>query len=620
MELGQPWALVALLSVPAILALYMLRPRRRSVDVPALALWQEALRERERGLGLRRLLRNLALLLLLAAALASALALAVPRWLQPVSEQRDAVVVLDVSASMQATDGGDSRFRRAREQARRFIDGLPDGARVLLVATGRHARLRSGFEADRALTHRLLDAERATDEVGRPRRALTLALSLLRSRGAGEVHFFTDAGFDDDQHPGSTSIVYHVVEGGGDPPRNVAITHFDFRAEPGRERGAQVLLGLRNYTAGAVQIPARVTLDGQTLFDGPVSVAAEGRRTLVLPYDGRALGVARARIDARDDLAADDRAFAARNVEDALRVAVVGVPDVYLDSVLRAVPRLDYTRHEKPSPEALAELARRNDVVVVNGIALPALPPGRFLLLDSLPPSLPLEDGGRVDVTRIDSIGNSALVQGVDLAPVQIRAARSVRVRQASPGVQPLFGSGERHLAAAVLDGQRRIVYLGFDLTRTDLPLQPAFPLFFARVLDWLRPPENPQHRTQIAAGEPYLIRVPATQPSLIMRTPSGDAASHALRDGALRFEDTAAAGIYRYTVGGVRRYFAVNLTDSAESDLRRRAALPSPPAASDATRPARASQPLWPWLCMAALLLLTLEWLLRSLNSRAER
>ena len=102
MQFAQPLGLLALISIPVIVLLHLLRPRRRTITVSSTALWAEALRERQRGLGLQKLFRNLSLVLLVLAALIASLALAEPRWLTESTEYHDIVIVVDTSASMRA--------------------------------------------------------------------------------------------------------------------------------------------------------------------------------------------------------------------------------------------------------------------------------------------------------------------------------------------------------------------------------------------------------------------------------------------------------------------------------------------------------------------------------------
>src|SRR5688572_5543335 len=191
-EFAYPVALLSLLAIPLILVLYLLRPKRRRVVLSTTALWRAALKDREHGLGLRRLLANASLLLLLASALALGLALAGPQWLTRASESADTVLVLDVSASMKTRSGGGrTRFDEALAEAAGIVDGLPRDGRMLVMTSGRKARLRTGFEPDRGALRHVLSQLRAGDEAGRPREALALALSLLRDREQGRIYFLT---------------------------------------------------------------------------------------------------------------------------------------------------------------------------------------------------------------------------------------------------------------------------------------------------------------------------------------------------------------------------------------------------------------------------------------------
>jgi hypothetical protein len=96
----------------------------------------------------------------------------------------------------------------------------------------------------------------------------------------------------------------------------------------------------------------------------------------------------------------------------------------------------------------------------------------------------------------------------------------------------------------------------------------------------------------------------------VIVRTPSGGAATLEAKNGVVLFDGTSQAGIYRYTAGDAERYFAVSLSDARESDVDNRW---KPGEGRDGTQAAGAAAqalvPLWPWLLVLALALLTLEW-----------
>ena len=608
-QFAYPLALVSLVSIPVILVLHLLRPRPRRVVVSTTSLWQEALRDRERGLGLRKLLRDVSLLLLLLIALALGLALAGPQWLTQSGERADTVLVLDVSASMKSRSGlATTRFDQALAVAQDIVNGLPRDGRMLVMTSGRRALLKSGFETDRVALRRVLSQISPADEAGRPRDALALALSLMRGREQGRIYFITDGAFDAEAASGSPQVVFRIV---GKPARNVAITRFDIRQERASDERFQVLMTVRNYTDAPVVVPASASLDGRSLFSRSLELKANEQQTMVLPFSGRALGQAVARIQVDDDLAVDNQAFAVMNADDPLNVLLFTPGNMYLESVLEALPGVNLVKRDEAPGEDIARLARIHDVVVFDGVPAPRLPPGNFLVINtSVPPGLPFADAGVVARPDIAGRGSSALMRDLDLTAVRVAEARRVQIVSEVPGLQRLFWSRETELALAFIAGDVKLVYLGFDLSQSNFALQVAFPLFFSQSLEWLRPRGRGFASTHIAPGSSHSIPAPAGATQMIARTPSGHAATLEVKDGSALFDATGEAGIYQYSVGAATRHFAVSLGDARESDVNNRW---QPEALPDEARTVRAGAqtlvPLMPYLLALALVLLALEW-----------
>jgi hypothetical protein len=87
--------------------------------------------------------------------------------------------------------------------------------------------------------------------------------------------------------------------------------------------------------------------------------------------------------------------------------------------------------------------------------------------------------------------------------------------RSSKQSVTPLIVSGER--------GGRRVVWCGFDLRETDLPLRVAFPIFITNVLHWLTAPRGAagtQEGTPLRAGQPVPLNVPAGTKEIIVTAP----------------------------------------------------------------------------------------------------
>jgi hypothetical protein len=108
---------LGLLALP-ILLLYMLKLRRRRVEISSIFLWQMLLRDRQANTPWQKLRRNL--LLFLQLIILASLVLALSRPAIPVTSitTGSLIVVWDASASMNAVDDTISRFEASRTAIR----------------------------------------------------------------------------------------------------------------------------------------------------------------------------------------------------------------------------------------------------------------------------------------------------------------------------------------------------------------------------------------------------------------------------------------------------------------------------------------------------------------------
>src|SRR5206468_10593593 len=125
----------------ALILLYLLKVRRRETEVSSTYIWRQLVRDVAAHEPFQKL--RLSPLLVVQFLLLAALVLAFARPALPVLAQESefAVVVVDASASMQASDVAPSRFRAAMGQARELLQRLPEGSSFTLIEAGRRPRV-----------------------------------------------------------------------------------------------------------------------------------------------------------------------------------------------------------------------------------------------------------------------------------------------------------------------------------------------------------------------------------------------------------------------------------------------------------------------------------------------
>src|SRR4051812_18038792 len=172
--------------------LYLLKLRRRPVAVAFAPLWHRVLGDRDASRLFSKLRRwlSLALQLLLIALLA--LALGDPRPTNALGSGRHLVLLIDTSASMQATDEKPTRLDAAKDAARRLVRGLGGSDRALVVAMDAVPVPLSTMSDDTTELLVAVDRARANDTRADLGRALELAADALRGLSNGEVVVLSD--------------------------------------------------------------------------------------------------------------------------------------------------------------------------------------------------------------------------------------------------------------------------------------------------------------------------------------------------------------------------------------------------------------------------------------------
>src|SRR5512146_99730 len=188
-----PLALVGLVFVPAVVAMYLLKLRRDEAVVPSTLLWQRLVADVEANAPWQRLRRSLLLLLQLLLVLLLAVLAARPFLERPAGLAGDVVVVIDTSASMAATDVPPSRLAEAKRKVLDALHDLPANGTVSVIAAGRTARVVVNGTTDLGRVRAAIDGIAVTPATGDRGDALNLADALAARAGDADILVATDA-------------------------------------------------------------------------------------------------------------------------------------------------------------------------------------------------------------------------------------------------------------------------------------------------------------------------------------------------------------------------------------------------------------------------------------------
>lgn len=606
---GVPYALLLVFgAIPLILFLHSLRPKGLKIGTTTLFLWERVLKERALATRLGWLFRkNLLLILQILAVCLLIAALADPSLLHFGAPSGDMVVVVDLSASMKAGRGSETRFEAARKEFLSLIDQMGSAQKMMVIGAGPQTRLIVPFTADK---RRLREAGRnltATDASGRVKEAILFAHAFLKRDSADRVILISDGAFTgaEEFSREAAHLRFVKVDGGQD---NVGIVGFEVRRLPDRATQYEVMVHLKNFTAKTVRVPLILTLGEQTLVQDTIEIPADGRRVLIYPLEGTLTGTLLARLEIKDDFATDNRAYLALSDAPELRLLYVGPGNPFLSNLLRFFPHVQVTAVERwestaPQPES------RYDVVIFDRVAAPALTHGNFILINTVAPNLPLQLQGKVRNPRITSpVIKHPITEGVTLGDLHVEEA--ARVAATSDGVV-LARSAESPLLLALERGKLRLLFIGFDLMASDLPLRVAFPVLFHNTLEWFHPKRLEFPAQNVQAATPFILRLPASDGNVEVTSPEGKKQRLEAATSPLLFADTMQVGLYNYKSPSREGLFAVNLFDESESSIASRVNLSSAKAGDGESRSIAAGDSrfsLWPMLLAGVLIVLAAE------------
>jgi Ca-activated chloride channel homolog len=613
-----PIGLLALLTLPLIVLLHLIRERRRRMVVPSLLLW-ELLPQRQDAQRRRRLPLTWLLLLHLLIVALLALALGQPRWLANLfGAERHIVLVLDLSTSMAANDpalGGAARLDAARSRAQALIGELGDRDTVALVTAGPQAQVvvppapAGTLAAAQALETLVVEGNGADIEG-----AILLAQAALEDQPTGEVIVLTDGALPDlaadlAEQIQPFPVRWEVLGGSLD---NRAVVTLAARPRGGASAGGAMQLYARvaNYGANPSLNQVRLLGDGRLLDTRRASLDPDGETEFAWTLPA-GLSSVRVELDGNDRFPTDDSAeLSLAQVRPVVAVLISNNPA--LERALQAVPGLD-VRLIGAGEYAAAEPAA--DLTIFDGVLPQRWPIGGVLVINpplNREPLLPTAGRDRPDPEASLVTLAPGLFDGLSLGSVDFGAPRVV---EAPEWAQVALQLGETPLVLRGRVERSEIAVWSFDINEGNLTSRLAFPLLVARTVRDLTPASLPG---SITLGTAINLRPGPRAEQVQIIAPDGSTSEVALEQTNQPQLQAQQTGLYTIVErAGSTELFrgsvAVNAGSSAESPLspRRLPTLPSAATAASVVNeePEQAGQPFWPWLAVGALAIFMFEW-----------
>lgn len=561
-----------------VVVLYILKLRRRPVAVPFARIWERVLRDKEATNLFSQLKRLLSLLLQLALLAAMLFALGDPRTEQNLVEGRNIVVLIDASASMQATDVAPSRLEAGKLRVRDMIRGLGASDRMILAQMDATLTPLSTLTGEPSELEQALTLVEAQDCRADFPRALRFAADTLRGLPQPEIIVVSDGALGPASDAlgqvslGDVKLSYVKL---GESSKNAAITAFSVRRYPLDKSRYEAMLELTNTSTEPLDLELSLLGDGEVTEVTRLRLAPEERLPRFFPNLSGASKTLEARIElvdgTSDALPADDVAYALLPERRRARVQVVSAGNMYLEAALLLDEFLDVTviaPDRYPSEGSY-------DVTIFDGVT-PAWAPGsgHALYLDPSGPNSPVAAGDPIDdvdpkyplgFDEVDA--THPIVRHTLLSDVNVARARVLEPKKEDKVV------GRSFKGPILVAGRRegmKFVALGLDVRQTDLPLRISWPLFLLNVInDFVE--EDTRYISSFATGTVWRVPAPSGLSQATLVAPGGRELRVPVDEGRAVYLGQR-AGFYTLkgeaTEDAFEAGFAANLVDPRESAI----------------------------------------------------
>lgn len=596
MELLAPAAAVALLGIPAIVALYLLKVRGPEVRVAGLFLWPLHQADRHANAPWKRLRPSWLLVVQLLVAATLALVLMRPGLVGASPPAATTVVLIDGSPSMRAIDVTPSRFEEAVRRAGEMVDELTDGQQMAVVVLGEHAELLTPPTDDRTILRDALAEAKPAGTAGNLDEGISVANALLTGQPGASMVLFGDghAATPEAAPRVAAPFTYITV---GQSTTNMAIQSL------GRDERGDVFIAVANLGPEAEDRQIELRADGRLVDVVPVRVEGSSSAQPTWPRLPPGTGALEARLIPGDDLPIDDAAWLVTEASATRRVVLVTEGNGFLARALSLRDGVDLTvvSPEDYRPDGYA-------LSVFDGFVPDGPLPQPALVVDPPVGTGPLAAGDDFDPGGLlPAEPQEPLLKNVSLRDVHVLSAKTV----APPG--------EWRTAMAATNGPLLLVHrtqplaqLTFDLHDSDLPLRGAFPILVQNLLTYLLPGGFADQ--VLPLGQPVPITPGPEVTEVSVATPDGANLDFAPPYPTV-LSDTGAPGVYAVTETTAEttstRRFVVALQDPSQSQITPGEAPLVRETGSETGDAPRRTMELWPWLAALAIAGLTVEWLL---------
>ncbi len=619
MNFINPAAFWALLTIGIIVLLYFLKLKRQKKVISNLFLFNRMLVDQKANRPFQKLRRNLLLLIQILFLLLSIMGLSRPTFIKNIFSNYNYIILIDSSASMMATDDGESRFERAKERATEIISNFAESDMAMIISADTKTYIRAPLSRDKRALKKNIDTLEPTETPTNLYDAFTVIMSALKQKKIDKIYVISDGAnvgleqlaeernITKDNFP---EVEFISIGKGSD---NVGIVDLDINATGNNRENLQVFARIVNFSNEPKTTDVEL-YNGDDLIDiKEITIPAQENYPVIFDDARLEQGLITMKLSIDDKLEVDNTAYAYMKKPESIQVLMVTKKNMFLENALRVNPVVSLTKMNPFSYDEKSDYSSY-DVIIFDSFFPNVTPKTNILLINS--EAAPLNILKRVSAdgkTAREELPNIIDYDKTHPIMKYINFENTVIAKStyfSTPGwMQKIVEAEDSTLIYAGEKLGRRVILISFDLTESDFILKSSFPMFIYNSMIWLSDHFDKKSSSYSRTGDSIRRKV-YEQDIIEVTTPESDVIEVKVFNDEFFFDNTKWVGLYT-TKGadGFEDFFIANLLSEKESDIT-----PSPfikiggkkikPTSKISVR-----KELWKYFVIFAIIFIIIEW-----------
>lgn len=326
MKLLLPLGLIALIGIPILILIYIIKPRYQEKNISSTYIWKLSLKYQKKKIPFQWLQKSLLFLIQVLIIALIAFSLSEPNMLLA-SKNSEKIIVLDASASMNAiTSSNQTRFEKAKKEILRLVKNVNEDNPMSIILDDGEPHFVLRRETSIKYIEYVVDSLESTFYHENVEDSILLANEILEENANAQVFLYTDYDYET---PG-----YVSVQNMSNSEYNAAILDFYSTLTDGYYRFSATVASYNK--ASALQM--KLFIDDEEVKDFTVSLKKNEEKTIeieevaVTNYKNAHIFI----VNANDSFSYDDQYYLFDNEKRNFKVALIGENTNFLNAAIQA--------------------------------------------------------------------------------------------------------------------------------------------------------------------------------------------------------------------------------------------------------------------------------------------